>query len=71
MNEPRILSSRNTHPFTTTALEPRELGGWIGRLITGFIGACLSIWIVRGDAITGAAQKEYIRIGCQDPRKAA
>jgi hypothetical protein len=26
MNEPRILSSRNTHPFTTTALEPHEQG---------------------------------------------
>ena len=23
------------------------LGGWIGYLITGFIGACLLIWIVR------------------------
>jgi len=23
------------------------LGGWIGYLITGFIGACLLIWVVR------------------------
>jgi uncharacterized membrane protein YeaQ/YmgE (transglycosylase-associated protein family) len=23
------------------------LGGWLGYLITGFIGACLLIWIVR------------------------
>jgi uncharacterized membrane protein YeaQ/YmgE (transglycosylase-associated protein family) len=23
------------------------LGGWIGYLIAGFIGACLLIWIVR------------------------
>jgi uncharacterized membrane protein YeaQ/YmgE (transglycosylase-associated protein family) len=23
------------------------LGGWIGYLILGFIGACLLIWIVR------------------------
>jgi len=28
------------------------LGGWIGYLIAGFIGACLLIWIVR--AIQGA-----------------
>ena len=24
-----------------------NLGGWLGYLITGFIGACLLIWIVR------------------------
>jgi uncharacterized membrane protein YeaQ/YmgE (transglycosylase-associated protein family) len=24
-----------------------HLGGWIGYLISGFIGACLLIWIVR------------------------
>jgi uncharacterized membrane protein YeaQ/YmgE (transglycosylase-associated protein family) len=24
-----------------------NLGGWIGYLIAGFIGACLLIWIVR------------------------
>jgi uncharacterized membrane protein YeaQ/YmgE (transglycosylase-associated protein family) len=23
------------------------LGGWIGYLIAGFVGACLLIWIVR------------------------
>jgi uncharacterized membrane protein YeaQ/YmgE (transglycosylase-associated protein family) len=23
------------------------LGGWVGYLISGFIGACLLIWIVR------------------------
>jgi uncharacterized membrane protein YeaQ/YmgE (transglycosylase-associated protein family) len=28
------------------------LGGWLGYLIAGFIGACLLIWIVR--AIMGA-----------------
>ena len=25
------------------------LGGWVGYLIAGFIGACLLIWIVTGD----------------------
>ena len=29
-----------------------NLGGWIGYLIAGFIGACLLIWIVR--AIQGS-----------------
>ena len=29
------------------------LGGWIGYLIAGFIGACLLIWIVR--AVRGRA----------------
>jgi uncharacterized membrane protein YeaQ/YmgE (transglycosylase-associated protein family) len=29
-----------------------DLGGWIGYLFAGFIGACLLIWIVR--AIQGA-----------------
>jgi uncharacterized membrane protein YeaQ/YmgE (transglycosylase-associated protein family) len=29
------------------------LGGWIGYLISGFIGACLLIWIVR--AVRGRA----------------
>ena len=29
------------------------LGGWIGYLITGFIGACLLIWVVR--ALRGRA----------------
>jgi uncharacterized membrane protein YeaQ/YmgE (transglycosylase-associated protein family) len=24
-----------------------QLGGWLGYLIAGFIGACLLIWIVR------------------------
>ena len=24
-----------------------NLGGWIGYLIAGFVGACLLIWIVR------------------------
>jgi uncharacterized membrane protein YeaQ/YmgE (transglycosylase-associated protein family) len=24
-----------------------NLGGWVGYLIAGFIGACLLIWIVR------------------------
>jgi uncharacterized membrane protein YeaQ/YmgE (transglycosylase-associated protein family) len=24
-----------------------DLGGWVGYLISGFIGACLLIWIVR------------------------
>ena len=24
-----------------------DLGGWVGYLIAGFIGACLLIWIVR------------------------
>src|SRR5262245_14201654 len=32
------------------------LGGWIGYLITGFIGACLLIW---SSARYGAAQHEY------------
>jgi hypothetical protein len=27
---------------------PPGLGGWIGYLIAGFIGACLLIWIVGG-----------------------
>jgi uncharacterized membrane protein YeaQ/YmgE (transglycosylase-associated protein family) len=30
------------------------LGGWIGYLIVGFIGACLLIWIVR--AIRGSSR---------------
>jgi len=30
-----------------------SVGGWIGYLIAGFIGACLLIWIVR--AVRGAA----------------
>jgi uncharacterized membrane protein YeaQ/YmgE (transglycosylase-associated protein family) len=31
-----------------------QLGGWIGYLIAGFIGACLLIWIVR--AVQGASR---------------
>ena len=30
-----------------------NLGGWVGYLIVGFIGACLLIWIVR--AVRGTA----------------
>ena len=30
-----------------------NLGGWIGYLIAGFIGACLLIWVAR--ALRGAA----------------
>ena len=30
-----------------------SIGGWIGYLIAGFIGACLLIWIVR--AVRGTA----------------
>jgi uncharacterized membrane protein YeaQ/YmgE (transglycosylase-associated protein family) len=31
-----------------------HLGGWLGYLIAGFIGACLLIWIVR--AVQGASR---------------
>jgi uncharacterized membrane protein YeaQ/YmgE (transglycosylase-associated protein family) len=30
-----------------------SLGGWLGYLVTGFVGACLLIWVVR--ALRGRA----------------
>ena len=35
------------------------LGGWIGYLICGFIGACLLIWIVR--AVRAAQHEDFDR----------
>ena len=32
-----------------------QLGGWLGYLIAGFIGACLLIWIVR--AVQGGTRR--------------
>jgi uncharacterized membrane protein YeaQ/YmgE (transglycosylase-associated protein family) len=28
-------------------MPPVQIGGWLGYLIAGFIGACLLIWVVR------------------------